>query len=257
VKDLTVAFGGLVAVASVSFSVRPGEIVGLMGPNGAGKTTILDVVTGFTPQTSGSVTLGGGSINNWSPERRARAGMARSWQGVELFEEMTVRENLLVAADEHSPVHYLADLVRPNRRQPTALIDEVTAELRIEQHLDSRPSTLSHGTARLVGIGNPAILLLDEPAAGLDALETAELGRVIRELATKRGIGILLIEHDVPLLLSSCSRIVVLDFGEKIAEGSPDEISQNPDVIRAYLGEEDSQDDLGRETTQAADRATL
>ena len=262
VKDLTVAFGGLVAVASVSFSVRPGEIVGLMGPNGAGKTTILDVVTGFTPQTSGSVTLGGGSINNWSPERRARAGMARSWQGVELFEEMTVRENLLVAADEHSPVHYLADLVRPNRRQPTALIDEVTAELRIEQHLNSRPSTLSHGTARLVGIaravvGNPAILLLDEPAAGLDALETAELGRVIRELATKRGIGILLIEHDVPLLLSSCSRIVVLDFGEKIAEGSPDEISQNPDVIRAYLGEEDSQDDLGRETTQAADRATL
>jgi sulfate-transporting ATPase len=141
------------------------------------------------------------------------------------------------------------------------LLDEVTAELGIAQHMDSKPSELSHGTARLVGIaravvGNPAILLLDEPAAGLDATETAELGTVIQELATKRGIGVLLIEHDVPLLLSSCSRIVVLDFGEKIAEGSPSEISQNPDVIRAYLGEEDSPGDLGSEAVQATEQST-
>jgi sulfate-transporting ATPase len=262
VKDLTVTFGGLVAVDSVSFSVRPGEVVGLMGPNGAGKTTILDVVTGFTAATSGSVALAGESINSWSPERRARAGMARSWQAVELFDGMTVRENLLVGADEHSPVHYLSDLIRPNRRQSTALLDEVTAELGITEHLDARPSALSHGTARLVGIaramvGNPAIVLLDEPAAGLDATETAELGAVIRELAANRGIGVLLIEHDVPLLLSSCSRIVVLDFGKKIAEGGPEEISQNPDVIKAYLGGDDQPGDVGTEAIGAAERATL
>jgi ABC-type branched-subunit amino acid transport system ATPase component/ABC-type branched-subunit amino acid transport system permease subunit len=261
VEDLTVTFGGLVAVASMSFSVRPGEVVGLMGPNGAGKTTILDVVTGFTPAASGSVSLGGEPISGWSPERRARAGMARSWQAVELFDEMTVQENLLVAADEHRPVHYLSDLVHPNRRQATALIDEVVAELGISEHLASNPSELSHGTARLVGIaramvGNPGILLLDEPAAGLDATQTAELGTVIRQLAANRGIGVLLIEHDVPLLLSCCSRIVVLDFGKKIAEGPPEEISQNPDVIRAYLGEDDSREGADLPGTPAVEPVT-
>jgi ABC-type branched-subunit amino acid transport system ATPase component len=249
VQHLTVRFGGIVAVDDVSFSVEPGEVVGMMGPNGAGKTTIVDVITGFTAADGGSVLLGDEPLGNWSPERRARGGMARSWQAVELFDEMTVRENLLVAADDHSVWTYAADLVRPNRPQRTDLLQEAALELGIQAHLDVRPSQLSQGTSRLVGIAravvrDPAILLLDEPAAGLDGAETAELGEVIRNLASKRGIGVVLIEHDVQLLMSVCSRIVVLDFGKKIADGTPEEISLDPDVMRAYLGEEDLTADL-------------
>lgn len=241
VSDLVVKFGGVVAVNHVSFAIEPGEVVGLIGPNGAGKTTILDVVTGFTTPSSGSVRFGDATIDRWSVERRARAGIVRSWQAVELFEEMTVRENLLVAADDQSRRAYVTDLFRPGRPAPTALVHETIEELQLGDVLEDRPSSLSHGVARLVGIARalvtePAVLLLDEPAAGLDTNESSELGRMIRALARRRGIGVLVVEHDVPLILRTCDRIVALDFGHTIAEGTPDAISHDARVIEAYLG---------------------
>jgi sulfate-transporting ATPase len=242
--DLVVNFGGVVAVDGVGFRVEPGEVVGLIGPNGAGKTTILDVITGFTTPASGSVTFDGAAIDRWSVERRARAGIVRSWQAVELFEEMTVRENLLVAADDQSARRYLTDLCRPGRVASTPLMQEVVAEFELSDALDRRPSALPHGVARLVGIARalvtePAVLLLDEPAAGLDNRESAELGRAIRSMARRRGIGVLVVEHDVPLILQTCDRVVVLDFGRKIAEGTPEAISRDASVIEAYLGSDE------------------
>ena len=241
VEDVSVAFGGVVALDAVSFGVEPGEVVGLIGPNGAGKTTLLDVVTGFTPARSGSVSFDGVPIDRWSVERRARAGIVRSWQSVELFEELTVRDNLLVAADDQSARRYLVDLVRPGRRASTPLVDELVEEFGLREVLDERPSSLPHGVSRLVGIARalvtePAVLMLDEPAAGLDSREAGDLGAAIRSTASRRDIGILVVEHDVPLVLQTCDRLVVLDFGRKIAEGTPDEVSGDAGVIEAYLG---------------------
>ncbi|HKY16589.1 MAG TPA: branched-chain amino acid ABC transporter permease/ATP-binding protein [Microthrixaceae bacterium] len=241
VVDITVKFGGVLALDGVGFAVEPGEVVGLIGPNGAGKTTLLDVVTGFTTQSTGSVRFGGQVIDGWSVERRARAGLVRSWQAVELFEEMTVRDNLLVAADDQARRYYLRDLVHPGQRRATILMNELVEEFGLEEVLDERPSTLPHGVARLVGIARalvtePSVLMLDEPAAGLSDREGVELGAAIRSVAAGRGIGILVVEHDVPLLLQTCDRIVALDFGRQIAEGTPAEIARDEAVIDAYLG---------------------
>ena len=241
VSGITVHFGGVVALDEVSLKVDPGEVVGLIGPNGAGKTTLLDVITGFTRSDSGRVALDGRSIDGCSPERRARAGVIRSWQSVELFEEMTIRENLLVAGDRKAPSRYLTDLLHPGRPATTATIDGAVADFDLDAVLDQRPSALSQGMSRLVGIARaiaaePSVLLLDEPAAGLDHAESRELAHVIRRIADERGLPILIVEHDVPLLMGLCDRLVVLDFGRVIAEGTPDAVRNDPAVVAAYLG---------------------
>jgi sulfate-transporting ATPase len=242
VRGISVRFGGVTAVDDVSFRVVPGEVVGLIGPNGAGKTTLLDVITGFTRQQAGTVLLDGTDVTAWRPERRARAGIARSWQAVELFDELTVRDNLLVAEESRSLGNYLRDLVRRRRPTLSAFGESIVDDLGLRAVLDQRPDTLSLGLIKLVGIArtiisNPGVILLDEPAAGLDNEESRELAVLIRGIATRHRVAVVLIEHDMALIANSCDRVVVLDFGRKIADGTPDEIQNDTAVVTAYLGE--------------------
>jgi ABC-type branched-subunit amino acid transport system ATPase component/branched-subunit amino acid ABC-type transport system permease component len=241
VEDVSVAFGGIVALQNVSLSVHTGEIVGLIGPNGAGKTTLIDVISGITPAKTGIVKLRGVCFKGWRAYRRARAGLGRSFQSLELFEDLTVRENLLVACEGGSMLGYLKSAVWSGRRElsPTAIA--AVHDLGLEPLLESRPDTMSAGQRRLVGIARavaaaPSILLLDEPAAGLDENESAELGRVVMHLAREWGMGIVIVEHDFSLVQTICDRLVVLDRGAMLAEGSCSEVIRRDDVVSAFIG---------------------
>jgi sulfate-transporting ATPase len=239
-REVGVRFGGVTALDGVSLTVRPGEVLGLIGPNGAGKTTLIDAATGFVRAT-GEIALDGRRVDRWSPRRRAAAGIARSFQTLELFESLTVVENLRVASEPRDRRAYLTDLVWPRRMAlaPTAVA--AVREFGLEPDLDRRPDELPYGRRRLVAIARavaaaPSVLFLDEPAAGLSDEETAELGNLIRRLAREWGIAVLLVEHDVALVLDVCDRVVVLDEGRHLAEGTPEEVRHAPDVIAAYLG---------------------
>jgi ABC-type branched-subunit amino acid transport system ATPase component len=242
VRGVSVSFGGVTAVDNVSFEVVPGEVVGLIGPNGAGKTTLLDLITGFTRQSTGTILLDGTDVSQWSPERRARAGISRSWQSVELFDELTVGDNLRVAEDTRSRLSFVRDLFLPGHRTLSSFAESIVDDLGLRPVLDQRPDALSLGSLKLVGIArtivaNPGIVLLDEPAAGLDERERLELARVIRQVADRHGIAVVVVEHDMALILNTCDRVVVLDFGQKIADGSADTVQADQRVIEAYLGE--------------------
>jgi sulfate-transporting ATPase len=244
ITDLTVRFGSVVAVDGVSLEVHPGEVVGLIGPNGAGKTTLIDAVTGFVPaHNRRSIALDGRPIDRMNATRRARLGVRRSFQSLELFEDVSVEENIRAGSDlRASRRSWVTDLLWPGRHElpPTALA--AVREFELEPHLDATPEELPYGRRRLVGIARavasgPSVVLLDEPAAGLDENESADLARLIRRLADERNMGVLLVEHDMGLVMSTCDRVVVIEFGRVIASGTPAEVRSDPAVRAAYLGD--------------------
>lgn len=250
VRGVTVRFGGVVAVNDVSLSVRPGEVVGLIGPNGAGKTTMIDAITGFVPVQGGSIRLGERSLDRMPAYRRARCGVMRTFQSLELFEDFSVEDNFLVASDKRDKAAYFANLVYRGRASMGADAVGAIAQFDLTRFLGRSPRDLPYGVRRLLGIARaiaagPAILLLDEPASGLDDTETAELARLIRHLSREGNIGVLLVEHDMTLVMDVCDRITVLDFGTQIAEGTPDEVRKNATVIDAYLGAASSSGRVG------------
>jgi ABC-type branched-subunit amino acid transport system ATPase component/branched-subunit amino acid ABC-type transport system permease component len=250
ISNLVVRFGGVFAVDDVSFEVGPGEVVGLIGPNGAGKTTVIDAITGFVRPASGRLMLNGEPIERWSATRRARHGLRRSFQSLELFEDLSVEENIRAGADTGATrLSWLTDLFWPGRHPLPSTAVAAIREFDLEAALDQLPGELPYGRRRLVGIARaaasgPSILMLDEPAAGLDEAESRELASLIRRLASERRIGVLLVEHDVGLVMRTCDRIVVIDFGRIIAAGTPSEVRSDPAVLAAYLGTSEGHDDV-------------
>lgn len=231
--DLSVSYGGVKALSGVDIEVRRGEVVGLIGPNGAGKTSFIDGVTGFAPMT-GELVLDGSSLTGVRAHRRSSLGLSRTWQSVALFDDLTVRENVAVAARKGAR--------RASGKSHAERVQSALERVGIVELAPRLPGELSHGQRVLVGVARaiaaePQVVLMDEPAAGLDDSEGRELGRFIRKLAAG-GMGVLLVDHDMNLVLDVCDRLYVLDFGRLIASGPPAEISTNPAVIRAYLGGE-------------------
>lgn len=240
-RDVTVRFGGVTALDDVSVKAQPGRITGLIGPNGAGKTTLFNVATGFLNPGRGTVRLDGRDITSLAPYKRARIGLARTFQQLELFGLLTVSENLIVAADSRS--RWKRPWLPQSRKVlagQQSEVDRLLDLLGLTQFADTRADLLSTGHARLLEVGRamalqPRVLLLDEPASGLDDAETVILASVIRSVA-EAGITVLLVEHDVGLVMRVCSEVYVLDFGRLLASGTPDQVRENPAVIEAYLG---------------------
>jgi sulfate-transporting ATPase len=241
ISGLSVSFGGIDAVRDVSLEIRPGEVHGLIGPNGAGKTTVIDAITGFVRPQKGTVLIGGVDITRWTARRRSGAGVARSFQSLELFDDLTILDNLAVATEQPHPVRYLTDLFRPGRVSLSPAAVEAIEEFELDAILHRKPLEISFGQRKTVAIAraiaaSPSILLLDEPAAGLDDRETDELATLISRIAHHRDIGVLLVEHRVDMITSISDRITVLDVGRVIATGSPTEVISDLAVTEAYLG---------------------
>lgn len=247
IEDLTVRFGGLVALDSVSLEVRPKSIQAVIGPNGAGKSTLINVATGIYDATSGNVAFDGARIDGQSPHAISRLGIARTFQNTELFGEMSALENVVIAADRHlaggflssalhSPSHGRAE--RAIRAEARRLLDLVG----LAEDVDTEAAALPFGKQRRLEIARalatrPRLLLLDEPAAGLRSAEIADLNRILLDLRANLGLTILVIDHVMALVMAISDHITVLNFGRKIAEGSPQEVRSSPEVITAYLGE--------------------
>jgi branched-chain amino acid transport system ATP-binding protein len=242
VEGLRVTFGGVAAVDDVSFTVDEGALVGLIGPNGAGKTTCIEALTGYLPQATGRVRFLGRDLTGMPPHRRAQLGLARTFQSVELFDDLTVRENLRAAANRRTVWQSLRDLVAPRWHTDESVIDRALDVVGLADAADALPTELSQGQRKLAGVARalacgPRLLLLDEPAAGLDATETLALGRRLRDVVDD-GVSILLVDHDMGLVLGTCDQIVVLDFGRVLSTGTPDRVRRDERVLAAYLGDD-------------------
>jgi branched-chain amino acid transport system ATP-binding protein len=245
------SFGGVTALRDVSFSVREGEILGLIGPNGAGKTTLFHVLTSMVPGASGEIAFRGERIGGLATHRIARRGIGRTFQNIRLFPGMTARENVMVGRHARSRAGVWRSVLRtPGQREEEGRVrrktDELLALVGLRGKEDAVASALPYGSQRRLEIaralaGEPKLLLLDEPVAGMNESETQEIHRLIREIR-ELGVTVLLIEHDMSLVMRVCDRLVVLHFGEKIAEGTPEEIRNHPEVVAAYLGREEEDD---------------
>jgi len=261
-QDITVRFGGVVALDGVSLTVPSGATVGLVGPNGAGKTTLFGVLSGLLRPRSGRVTMNGVDVTGRSPQHRARNGLSRTFQRMELFTELSVRDHLVLARRVRGRRDRMLGMVRdvlglgerPDPGEDEA-VDGILALLGLDAVADRPALAVPLGTGRLLEVGRalagePTVMLLDEPSSGLDAHETEQLGEALRRVRAERGTAFVLVEHNVDFVLGLSDRITVLDFGRLLLEGTPDEIRTSPEVQAAYFGAPLEQ----RETGDGANR---
>lgn len=248
VKNLTKNFGGLTAVGDVTIELNKGELVGLIGPNGAGKTTLFNLLTGVYEPSEGTVTLDGTVLNGKTPYKIASLGLSRTFQNIRLFKNMTVLDNVLIGMGNKHSAHVFSSFLRlpkfyTNEKKLKEKALELLSIFNLNEDADTLAKNLPYGQQRRLEIvralaTEPKILFLDEPAAGMNPQETAELTALIRQIKDKFGITIILIEHDMSLVMQVTERIYVLEYGRLIAHGTPDEIKNNKRVIEAYLGGE-------------------
>lgn len=246
-ENLSIDFGGLRAVNNLNMEINEGELVGLIGPNGAGKTSVFNLLTGVYKPTEGSIKISGVNTFNLKTNKIVELGISRTFQNIRIYKQLSVLDNVRISLDQKENYSTLAAIFRTKkfRNIESELTKKALEYLRmfdLESMANNRADSLSYGNQRKLEIAralacNPKLLLLDEPAAGMNPNETQELMEIIRNIRDNMGISILLIEHDMDLVMGICERLYVLNFGEIIAKGNPLEIQNNPEVIKAYLGD--------------------